>query len=114
MKEFVKVMKAISDPNRVKLLKILQNKMMCVCEIQAAIGVAQPTASKHLKILENAGLVDHEKDGLWVNYYLTDGSSSPYAASILGNLKHWLSDDSEIKRIVEKLPGLKREDLCKR
>jgi ArsR family transcriptional regulator len=114
MKEFVKVMKALSDPNRVKLLKILQHKMMCVCEIQAAIGVAQPTASKHLKILENAGLVDHEKDGLWVNYCLTDGSSSPYAASLLGNLKHWLSDDSEIKRIVEKLPSLKREDLCKR
>jgi ArsR family transcriptional regulator len=114
MKEFVKVMKALSDPNRVKLLKILQHKMMCVCEIQAAIGVAQPTASKHLKILENAGLVDHEKDGLWVNYYLADGSSSPYAASLLGNLKHWLSDDSEIKRIVEKLPSLKREDLCKR
>ena len=40
MKEFIKVMKALSDPNRVKLLKILQKRMMCVCEIQAALGMA--------------------------------------------------------------------------
>ena len=43
MKEFIKVMKALSDPNRVKLLKILQKRMRCVCEIQAVLGIAQPT-----------------------------------------------------------------------
>jgi ArsR family transcriptional regulator len=57
VKEFIKVMKALSDPNRVKLLKMLQKRMMCVCEIQAALGIAQPTVSKHLKLLEDAGLV---------------------------------------------------------
>lgn len=40
MKEFIKVMKALSDPNRVKLLKILQKRMRCVCEIQADLGIA--------------------------------------------------------------------------
>ena len=52
MKSFVKVMKALSDPGRVKIMKMLQRKVMCVCEIQAALGIAQSTASKHLKILE--------------------------------------------------------------
>ncbi|MBU4121695.1 MAG: metalloregulator ArsR/SmtB family transcription factor, partial [Proteobacteria bacterium] len=61
MKEFIKVMKALSDPNRVKLIKMLQKRTMCVCEIQAALGIAQPTVSKHLKILEDAGLVGREK-----------------------------------------------------
>src|SRR4030065_2798623 len=93
MKEFIKVMKALSDPNRVKLLKMLQKRTMCVCEIQAALGIAQPTVSKHLKILEDAGLVGREKEGLWVNYSLTGGVRSPYAASLLGNLRHWLSAD---------------------
>ena len=97
MKEFIKVMKALSDPNRVKLLKMLQKKEMCVCEIQAALGIAQPTVSKHLKVLEAGGLVEREKDGLWVNYSLSDGGRSPYAASLLGNLKHWLEDDPEIR-----------------
>ena len=112
IREFVRVMKALSDPNRVKLLKMLQRKRMCVCEIQAALGIAQPTVSKHLKILADAGLVDYEKDGLWVNYFLTDGSSSPYAASILGNLKHWLEDDEEIKELNKKLPTINRDNIC--
>ena len=112
MKVFIKVMKALSDPNRVKLLKMLQKRMMCVCEIRATLGIAQPTVSKHLKILEDAGLVGREKDGLWVNYSLTDGGRSPYAASLLGNLRHWLADDPEIRDLLEKSDDVRREDIC--
>ncbi len=114
MKTFIKVMKALSDPSRVKILKLLQYRDLCVCEIQEAIGLAQPTVSKHLKILEDAGLVTYTKDGLWVNYRLADGSSSPYASSILGNLRHWLEDDPEIKRLLDRLPEISREKICSR
>ena len=113
MKDFIKVAKALSDPNRVKIVKMLQHKRMCVCEIQALLQIAQPSVSKHLKILENAGLVGSVKDGLWVNYHLADGSGSPYAASLLGNLRHWLSDDPEISQLIVKLPEIRREDVCK-
>lgn len=113
MKEFIKVMKALSDPNRVRLLKLLQKREMCVCEIQAALGIAQPTVSKHLKVLEAAGLVKREKEGLWVNYSLSDGGRSPYAASLLGNLRHWLEDDPEMRDLIARSGGLRREDLCR-
>ena len=114
MKDFVRVMKALSDPNRVKIVKMLQRKAMCVCEMRAALGVAQPTVSKHLKILEEAGLVGFKKDGLWVNYHLSNGNSSPYASSALGNLRHWLENDGEIRDLLEKLPDIRREDICKK
>ena len=114
MKSFLKVMKALSDPNRVKIIKLLQQKMMCVCELRGALKIAQPTVSKHLKILEEAGLVDYAKDGLWVNYFLADGNASPYAASVLGNLKHWLEEDPEIVELVKKVPFLNREELCRK
>jgi ArsR family transcriptional regulator len=114
MKTFVKVMKALSDPSRVKIIKMLQHKAMCVCELQGALGISQPSVSKHLKVLEEAGMVDYHKDGLWVNYYLTDGIGSPYAASLLGNLKHWLEDDPDVSELIKKLPLLNREELCKR
>jgi ArsR family transcriptional regulator len=114
VKSFIKVMKALSDPNRATIIKMLQHKMMCVCEIRAALELAQPTVSKHLKILEEAGLVDHKKDGLWVDYHLTDGGNSPYVASLLGNLRHWLEDDPRILELVERLPNIRREDICKK
>ena len=112
MKAFIKVMKALSDPNRVKILKLLQQKTMCVCELQGALQISQPSVSKALKMLEEAGLVDYKKEGLWVNYYLADGKASPYAASLLGNLKHWLDDDPEVSGLVEKVPFLNRVELC--
>ena len=91
---------------------MLQHKMMCVCEIQKALQVSQPAVSKHLKLLEDAGFVSFQKDGLWVNYHLTDGNESPYVASLLGNLRHWMEDNKEIADLVEKLPGIRREDIC--
>jgi ArsR family transcriptional regulator, arsenate/arsenite/antimonite-responsive transcriptional repressor len=111
MKAFLAVMKALSDSNRVKILKMLQHRKLCVCEIQEALQVAQPTASKHLRILEKAGLVAFQKDGLWVNYGLTAGEANPFVATLLGNLRHWLEETPEIARIDEKLHSVQREQI---
>ncbi|MEF8943557.1 MAG: metalloregulator ArsR/SmtB family transcription factor [Desulfohalobiaceae bacterium] len=114
METFRKVMKALSDPSRIKMVKMLQRRRMCVCEIQEALGIAQPTASKHLKVLEEAGLVKYKKNGLWVIYDLADGSDSPYAATMLGNLRHWLEEDPEVAELVRQLPHMSREEICRR
>ncbi len=114
MKNFIRVMKALSDPSRVKVVKMLQQKEMCVCEIQAALGLAQPTVSKHLKVLEDAGLVQSKKDGLWVNYSLSSGDGSPYAATLLANLKHWFQEEPDIARLVKILPVIRREEICRK
>ena len=111
MKEFIKVMKALSDPSRVKILKMLQHRMLCVCEIQAALGLAQSTTSKHLKLLENAGLVMSSRDGLWINYRLSDGAQSQYAASQIHSLECWLDSDPEIIDLIRKLSLIHREDI---
>jgi len=91
---------------------LLQHKRLCVCELQCALGISQPTVSKHLKILEEAGLVSFKKDGLWVNYHLADGGESAYAASLLGNLKHWLNDEPELVVLAKKVPQLNRFEIC--
>ena len=114
IEDFTKVMKALSDPNRVKILKMLQHRVMCVCEMQEALGISQPSVSKHLKILEDAGLVFSKKDGLCVNYYLSYGSNSPYVSTILGNLRHWLEDEEDVQGLINKLSDINRERICKR
>ena len=111
MKEFIRVMKAVSDPTRVKMLKLLEKRTMCVCELQTVLGTAQSTASKHLKILEDAGLVGSRKEGLWVNYRLADGRQSPFAASLLGNLRHWLNDEPEISVLVAQAVHIDRFEI---
>ena len=112
MKQFIRVMKALSDENRVRIVKMLEQKVMCVCEIQAALGLAQSTVSKHLKILDDAGLITSSKDGLWVNYRLADGTQSPYAASMLGNLRHWLGSEQSVVILMDRLPEIRRETIC--
>jgi len=102
MKEFLKVMKALSDSNRVKIIKLLLQEVMCVCELRATLKIPQPSVSKHLKILEEAELVNYHKEGLWVNYFLSDGLHSPYAASLLGDIKYWLNDDPQLADMVKK------------
>ena len=113
MKKFTEVMKALSDPNRVKIVKMLQHRSMCVCELRELLQISQPTVSKHLKILERAGLVHNKKDGLWVDYFLADGGESPYAGALLGNLRHWMEGDEEISRLVNRVPFVNRVDICK-
>ena len=102
----------MSEPNRVKMLKLLQHKVLCVCELQALLDLAQPTISKHLKLLEDAGLVEGYKDKLWVNYRLTKGEDSVYAKNLLKNLSGWLKDDPEISNLLLKSIHVHRDSLC--
>jgi ArsR family transcriptional regulator len=114
MDDFINVMKALSDPCRVRIIKILQNKTLCVCELQALLSIPQPAVSKHMKVLEKAGLVTGAKDGLWVYYSVDYGSENPYAAALLGNIRHWLSNDSQVRQMEKRLPDVQRHENCKR
>ena len=112
MKQFVRVMKALSDPNRVRILKLLGIKELCVCELQDLIGLAQSTTSKHLKVLEETGLVDYRKEGSWFIYRLTKGEESDYARVMLKNLKGWLNEEPQLQEMMGRLPQIDRERRC--
>jgi ArsR family transcriptional regulator len=114
MDEFIRVMKSLSDGNRVKIIKMLQQRSLCACEIQAALGISELTALSHLKNLEEAGLITSRKEAPWVNYYLADGSGSPYAALMLASLHHWLIDDAAISDLMTALRFIHRDNICKK
>ena len=112
MKQFIRVMKALSDPNRVRVIKMLGRKQLCVCELRDLIGLAQSTISKHMKVLEEAGLVDYHKEGSWIIYRLTKGEESDYARVMLKNLEGWLGDDPQLREMMVRLPQVDRERSC--
>jgi len=67
-----KVFKALADKTRLRILGLLRVREMCVCEVMVALDLTQPTASHHLGILENVGLVKDRKEGKWVFYSLAE------------------------------------------
>lgn len=111
MKDFIKTMKALSDPNRVKVVKLLDRKELCVCEITEALQMAQSTVSKHLRILEEAGLVLYRKLGPWIFYRLTD-KGGEYAETLLGHLHIWLEEDPQIVDVRNRLKTNDLKKIC--
>jgi ArsR family transcriptional regulator len=67
-----RLFKALADETRLRILSLLNMREMCVCEIMVALDLTQPTASHHLGILENAGLIKDRKEGKWVFYSISD------------------------------------------
>lgn len=93
MDDLVRVMKALSDPGRVTILKLLGARELCACEVIRALRLAQPTISRHMKVLTDAGLITGRKVGSWVHYRVAENPASPYARTLLAALSGWLEDD---------------------
>ena len=114
MKQLIRVLKALGDPNRMRIVKMLMHREMCVCELAVAISVTQPSVSRHMKLLEDADLVEHRRDGLWINYRLNEAPQNPYAKALLGHLQNWLEEDPDIQALIRKAFTLDREVVCRR
>jgi ArsR family transcriptional regulator len=77
-------LKALANPTRLEILNLLQIREMCVCEIMVALELTQPTASHHLNILENVGVIKDRKEGRWVFYSLTSNTVKLLFESLKG------------------------------
>ncbi|MDD2772966.1 MAG: metalloregulator ArsR/SmtB family transcription factor [Elusimicrobiales bacterium] len=72
MKTLVQMIKALADENRLRIALMLKGRELCVCQITAALKLAPSTVSKHISLLEQAGLVETRKKGRWVHCRLPD------------------------------------------
>ncbi|MBW2070899.1 MAG: metalloregulator ArsR/SmtB family transcription factor [Deltaproteobacteria bacterium] len=84
MRTYVRVMKAAGDSTRAKIMKILQCRDLCVCEIQSLLKMSQPSVSRHLKLLEVADLVRGDKKGMQTRFRLLEPQeTNEYAGAVL-------------------------------
>ena len=82
----VPLLKALADPVRLRLVSIVaasEGGEACVCDLNDAFDLSQPTISHHLKVLHEAGLLDRSKRGVWV-YYRVNGPAMTDVAQLLG------------------------------
>jgi len=108
------VFKALSDPNRLRIIKMLQIKPLCVCEITDILGLAASTVSTHLNILKKAGFIEDYKDGKWINYSLSKNINKPEISSLMTSMHFVLEDDEVIKNDRIKLGFVDRIEITKR
>lgn len=74
---------AIGDSTRIKILLLLSEREMCVCELESALGLPQPTASHHLGMLEQADLVERNKKERWVFYRVRDSPTLNFLKALM-------------------------------
>lgn len=117
MREFMAITKALSDPNRVRMVLALRRGELCVCQITELLDLATSTISKHLSILHQAGLILSRKTERWVYYRLPD-KSAPVAVrealdwvlKSLGKTDAAAKDTAQLKKILKIDPV----ELCRR
>jgi len=82
------MLKALADPVRLRLLSLVashEGGEACVCDLNDAFDLSQPTISHHLKVLHDVGLLDREKRGVWV-YYRLNAEALVDVGSLLGGV----------------------------
>jgi len=72
MRDLLDIFKALSDKTRLRIVKVLEQGELCVCDIGAALAMTQPKVSFHLAVLKKAGLLKDRKEGKWVHYSLDE------------------------------------------
>lgn len=115
LETFETVAKAVADPSRVRILKLLEPGELCVCQITTVVDLAPATVSKHLAALKAAGLVQQRRDGKWVYYRLAERAFNPYAPRFLGMIRASLPDDptiAEDARILAQVNAVPVQVLC--
>ena len=110
MEIMISVMKAASDRNRIRILKMIQYKTMCVCELASVLGIKQPSVSRHLKKLKDAGIIGSKKDGLWTVYFIEPCNT--FARDIVSGVKKQLNDDPQVMEDLKKAEKTDRSKLC--
>lgn len=112
IEEKTKLFKSLSDPNRLRILKMLQIKPLCVCEITDVLQLATSTVSKHLSILKETGFIIEEKNGKWVNYMINPNPVDPRISSIISTLDFWIADQKIIEADKTKVAKVDRYIVC--
>lgn len=111
-RENVNVFKALSDPNRIRIMKMVVERELCMCELREILDLSNSTVSKHLTILRDAGLLLDSKDGKWVNFRLNDKSEHRFIRSVISLMKNSFDDDEAMQEDLKKVRKVDRIKIC--
>ena len=104
--------RALSDPTRLNIVMLLVNGELCVCQIEAALGIHQAKISRHLAYLRKHGLVKVRSQWKWKHYSLAQPKTR-FEGSVFKCLKEWLQKEKSIKLTYGKMKKCLTKPLSK-
>jgi ArsR family transcriptional regulator, arsenate/arsenite/antimonite-responsive transcriptional repressor len=111
VREILAITKALSDESRLRALIAVKDGELCLCQLIQVLGLSPATVSKHMEILERAGLVRRRREGKWRYYRLakdeTDGAARRALAWVLDELR----GDPQLKDDARRIRVVRRQDL---
>jgi ArsR family transcriptional regulator len=108
MRDFVQLMKALSDETRLRIFNLLLRQECCVCEVMQALDISQTRASRNLGILLNAGLLKTKRNGLWVLYSIDRQTANRHARHLARLLQNHPIENETLARDRQRLKLAKR------
>jgi ArsR family transcriptional regulator len=105
-----KLFRALGDETRVRIVALLTHGELCVCHIEAALGLSQPNVSRQLSVLRSAGIVAPRREGNWVYYRLADQSEQE-CRRVLGAIKAFAADET-LRKDMHRLRTVKGPGSC--
>ena len=112
MGDQARLFKALGDKSRLRILRMLQIRPLCVCEIREILGLATSTVSQHLAILRTAGFIYDIKDQKWVEYHLNPGGGERKVRAILEVLGSADFDNEVYRDDAQRVQTVDRNRLC--
>lgn len=114
MDDLLNLFSILSDKTRLRIVLLLINNELCVCEIFAALDMSQPRVSRQLAILKQSRIIKDRRDGKWIYYRIDENEYTKHLLSIILLLPDWLSDDVEFnndKAMLGKISTMKNKLL---
>lgn len=113
MHDCIVIAKALADPQRVRALMALQGGELCLCQLIQLLKLSPSTVSKHMAILNQAGLVQFRKEGRWVYYRLPGGRAHPCLTGAVRWLRGCLRKDPQVRADAKRLKAICRLPMKK-
>jgi ArsR family transcriptional regulator, arsenate/arsenite/antimonite-responsive transcriptional repressor len=103
------IFKGLADPTRLRIMALLLERELCVCDLMSVLRVPQSTVSRHMTRLKNAGLVSDRRAGKWVHYRL---EPTPLVLDLRRLLQQHLATTEQFKKDAASLQRYARTKLC--
>ena len=105
------IFKGLADPTRLRIMALLLERELCVCDLMSVLRLPQSTVSRHMTRLKSAGLVSDRREGKWVHYRL---EPTPLVLDLRRLLQQHLATDGQFKKDAASLQRYARTKPCAR